>query len=61
MQAGPQTTAGGGHFSGVVPYDACGWAATGLTQLSRLPGQYTPAVKEAICRLAERLRARIES
>jgi hypothetical protein len=53
MQAGPQTTAGSGHFSGAIPDDACGWAATGLTQLSRLPSQYTPAVKEAICRLAE--------
>ncbi|MEU3550048.1 hypothetical protein [Streptomyces longwoodensis] len=54
VQAPPQQTAAPDqHFSGLIPDDACGWAATGLLQLSRLPGWYTPEVKDAIRLLAE--------
>ncbi|MEV7152953.1 ATP-binding protein [Streptomyces sp. NPDC093084] len=54
MQAPPQqTVAPDQHFSGLIPDDACGWAATGLLQLSRLPGWYTQEVKDAILSLAK--------
>ncbi|MGW6890326.1 hypothetical protein [Streptomyces chartreusis] len=53
MQAPPQQAVGPNqHFSGLIPHDACGWAADGLLQLSRLPGWYTPEVREAIRGLA---------
>ncbi|MFC8664025.1 hypothetical protein [Streptomyces sp. NPDC057199] len=53
LRAAPQQGAAPDQpFSGIIPDDPCGWAATGLLQLSRLPGWYTPEVQEAIRRLA---------
>ncbi|MFJ2008070.1 P-loop NTPase family protein [Streptomyces chartreusis] len=53
MRAAPQQSdAPDQPFSGIIPDDPCGYAATGLLQLSRLPGWYTPEVQEAIRHLS---------
>ncbi|MEU5335649.1 hypothetical protein AB0G51_20310 [Streptomyces asoensis] len=54
MSVVPQQTADPSqHFNGLIPDEPCGWAASGLLQLSRLPGWYTPEMREAIGHLAD--------